>query len=54
MDEQVPSAITRGLRSRGADVVTVQDESREGDDDEAVLDRAEELGRVLFTRNDDF
>ena len=54
MDEQVPLAITRGLRSRGVDVRTVQDESREGHDDEAVLDHSSNLGRVLFTRDDDF
>ncbi|HET6248051.1 MAG TPA: DUF5615 family PIN-like protein [Tepidisphaeraceae bacterium] len=54
MDEQVPSAITRGLRSRGVDVRTVQDESREGHDDEAVLDHSDKLERVLFTRDDDF
>jgi len=54
MDEQVPAAITRGLLSRGVDVRTVQDESREGHQDEAVLDHAERLGRVLFTRDEDF
>jgi hypothetical protein len=54
MDEQVASAITWGLRSRAVDVITVQDESREGHDDEAVLNHAEKLGRILFTRDDDF
>jgi len=54
MDEHVPAAITRGSRSRGVDAKTAQDEAREGHDDEAVLDHAESLGRVVFTRDDDF
>lgn len=54
MDEQVPTPITQRLRSRGVDVRTVQDESRQGDGDEAVLEHAERLGRVLFTRDADF
>lgn len=54
MDEHVPFAITRALRARGVDVLTVQDERREGADDVAVLDRACDLGRVVFTRDEDF
>ena len=54
MDEHVAAPITRGLLSRGIDVRTVHDESREGHDDEAVLDHAIALGRVLFTRDEDF
>jgi uncharacterized protein with PIN domain len=54
MDEQVPLPIKRGLRLRGVDVITVQDESGDGHDDEAVLNHAERLGRVLFTRDEDF
>jgi len=37
----------------GADVLTVQDEGRETAPDPEVLDRASELGRVLFTQDDD-
>lgn len=54
MDEQVPSAITFALRLRGVDVLTVQDEGREGTPDAGVLDRAALLGRVVFTRDADF
>lgn len=54
MDEQVSFHITNGLRLRGVDVVTVQDEGRLGEPDQAVLAHAEELGRVVFTRDDDF
>jgi predicted nuclease of predicted toxin-antitoxin system len=54
MDEQVPSAITDGLRQRGVDVLTVQEDGGRGATDPVVLDRATELGRVLFTRDDDF
>ena len=54
MDENVPADITRGLRDRGVDVLTVQDDGREGSADPQVLDRATELGRVVFTRDQDF
>jgi len=54
MDEHVASAITRGLRQRGVDILTVQDDQREGEDDPELLDRATKLGRVLFTRDTDF
>jgi hypothetical protein len=35
-------------------VLTVQEDGRDGDADEAVLDRAAELERVVFTTDDDF
>jgi predicted nuclease of predicted toxin-antitoxin system len=54
LDENVDSAIREGLRRRGVDVVSVQEDDRAGDPDTLVLDRAEELGRVLFTRDADF
>jgi hypothetical protein len=54
MDEHVPSAITTGLRRRGVDVLTVQEDGRESEDDPVLLDRASELGRVMFTRDIDF
>jgi hypothetical protein len=38
---------------RGVDVLTVQEDGRAGASDAAVLDRATELGRVLFTQDDD-
>ena len=54
MDEHVPGPITKGLRERLVDVLTAQEEFREGNDDEQVLDRATELKRVLFTCDTDF
>ena len=54
MDEHVPSAITRGLRDRGIQVATVQDEGRMGRDDSSLLDPATELGFVMFSRDTDF
>jgi hypothetical protein len=52
-DEHVHRAIPAGLRLRGIDVLTVQEDSRRGLPDPEVLDRATELGRVLFSQDDD-
>ena len=54
MDEQVPKPITVGLRQRGVDVLTVQEDNRTGVPDPILLDRAAELGRVIFSQDDDF
>ena len=54
MDENVPLAITEGLRRRGVDVLTAQEDGRGEAPDPEILDRAMELGRVLFTRDQDF
>jgi predicted nuclease of predicted toxin-antitoxin system len=53
MDEHVARAITLALRQRGVDVVTAQEDGRAGASDVALLDRATELRRVLFTQDDD-
>ena len=53
MDEHVHRAITLGLRMRGVDVLTVQEDDRSGIDDRALLARATELRRILFTQDDD-
>lgn len=54
MDEQVHSGITEGLRQRGVDILTTQEDGRDGTPDPELLDRATELGRVIFTQDDDF
>ena len=54
IDEHVNRAITTGLRLRGIDVLTVQEDQRSGAQDPQLLDRASELGRALFTQDDDF
>jgi predicted nuclease of predicted toxin-antitoxin system len=53
MDQHVPAAITRGLRRRGVDVLTAAEDGAAALDDPPLLDRAGELGRVLFTRDTD-
>jgi rRNA-processing protein FCF1 len=54
MDEQVQRSITRGLRARGVRVITAQEDNHATTPDDVVLDRAGELGCVVFTRDDDF
>ena len=53
MDEHVSRSITVGVRRRGLDVLTVQEDGRAGASDEQLLDRATEIGRVLFTQDHD-
>jgi uncharacterized protein DUF5615 len=53
MDHHVRRAMTLGLRLRGLDVLTAYEDGANELDDAALLDRARELGGVLFTRDDD-
>ena len=53
MDVHVPRAITNGLASRGIDVLTAQTDGASQFEDNRLLDRALELDRLLFTRDDD-
>lgn len=53
-DENVEAQIVRGLRLRGVDIITVEEDDRKTLPDTAVLDRATSMGRVTFTRDDDF
>jgi hypothetical protein len=53
MGHNVPRSITVGLRLRGVDVITAYEDGADDMDDSALLDRATELGRVLFTHDDD-
>lgn len=54
MDEHIRRAITIGLRLRGVDVLTVQEDGRAGTPDPILLDRATELQRVMFSQDQDF
>ncbi|HLP90447.1 MAG TPA: DUF5615 family PIN-like protein [Nostocaceae cyanobacterium] len=54
IDENVHRGITVGLRLRGVDVLTVQEDGRTGFPDPLILNRATELERVLFSQDDDF
>jgi predicted nuclease of predicted toxin-antitoxin system len=53
MDVHVPASITRGLRLRGVDVLTAQFDGTTQLKDPELLDRATELGRVLFSQDAD-
>ena len=53
MDQHVPRAISVGLRLRGVDVVTAFEDGASEMNDSELLDRASELGRALFTQDDD-
>jgi hypothetical protein len=54
MDVHIPMAITDGLRRRSIDVLRSQEDGTAEMDDESILDRATELGRLLFTQDQDF
>jgi uncharacterized protein DUF5615 len=52
LDHNVPMPIATGLKQR--DVITCLDDNTTTLDDEALLDRALTLGRVIFTEDQDF
>jgi hypothetical protein len=54
MDVHAPLAITDALRRRGVDVLTAQEDETDQLEDPPLLDRALELGRVIFTQDEDF
>jgi Domain of unknown function (DUF5615) len=54
VDVHVPIVVTESLRRRGLDVLTSQDDGTDTQDDEVLLARAIELGRVLFSQDQDF
>lgn len=53
MDVHVPAAITEGLRRRGIDVLTSQDDGTRTSGDEELLRRATELARILVSQDQD-
>lgn len=53
MDVHVPWPITHGLRERGVEVLTAQEDGSERLEDPDLLDRAAILGRVLFSQDED-
>ena len=53
MNHHVPAAITEGLRRRSVDVLTAFEDGASLWDDEKLLARATELGRVLFSQDED-
>ncbi|NEP62689.1 MAG: hypothetical protein F6K31_38180 [Symploca sp. SIO2G7] len=48
------SSLTAGLIARGVDVLTVKADNHAGNPDPEVLDRAVELGRIIFSQDYDF
>ena len=52
-DVHVPAAVTLGLRRRGLDILTSQDDETRTLDDDALLTRATELGRALLSQDSD-
>jgi hypothetical protein len=54
VDVHVPIAVTEALRRKGLDVLTSQDDGTATEDDERLLARAVELGRILFSQDQDF
>ena len=53
MDVHVPLAITRGLRRRGVDALTAQQDGATRLPDPHLLNRAMELGRLFFSQDED-
>ena len=53
MDVHVRRAVTAGLRLRGIDVMTAQEDGTGELPDPELPNRATALGRVLFTQDDD-
>jgi|ERR1043165_2795412 hypothetical protein len=54
MDHHVKAAITSGLRKRGVDVVTCAEIGMAQADDEPILEHATQIGRAIFTLDEDF
>src|ERR1022692_4570672 len=53
MDVHVPRAVTTALRLRAIDVLTAQEDGAAQLDDNRLLQRATELGRVLVSQDND-
>lgn len=53
MDVHIPRAITEGLRLRGVDILTAQEDARHTASDASLMDRATSLGWVIFSQDQD-
>jgi len=53
MDHHVPWAITSALRQRGYDVLTAAEDQTQERDDDVLIERATQLGRIFVTRDRD-
>jgi predicted nuclease of predicted toxin-antitoxin system len=54
MDVHVHHAVTKGLRSRGVDVLTARQDGRHETADPQLLERAWQLKRIFVTYDEDF
>jgi hypothetical protein len=54
MDHHVHAGITKGLRRCAINVLTTDEDGRAMAPDDQLLERATELGRPIFTQDDDF
>ena len=53
IDVHIPNAVTVQLRMKGVDVLTAQEDGTRELPDPELLDRATELGRIVFTMDHD-
>lgn len=53
MGEHIHLAVTIGLRFRGIDVLTVQEDERTGISDSLIFDGATKLQRIVFSQDQD-
>lgn len=54
MDQHIHGAVVRGLRQRGIDCLTAEEDGNADLDDEPLLERATSLGRCFVTQDADF
>lgn len=54
MDENVEGPIVQQLRERGIDLIIAEEDGFGATPDDLVFDRANALGRVVFSRDQDF
>jgi len=54
LDHHVNDAVEQGLSHRGIDILRAVDDGFEQQSDEAILARASQLNRIIFTQDRDF
>jgi predicted nuclease of predicted toxin-antitoxin system len=54
LDHHVRVAVAKGLRRRGFDILTALEDGHAEASDAEMLARATDLGRIVFTQDDDF
>ena len=53
MDHHLHGAITQGLRRRGIDCLTTEEDGTQRSADDLLLQRASDLGRIMVSQDDD-